>query len=145
MSVLVWWTIIKHMRDFFRSQEEFDGVDVRAGAKKPKDPYSCLEILWDEETGVILYKPSKGFLTLWLDYWVRSDNRDPGVAYEKLFVLQSRGCEVLLRWQAALLRDLGFATKLTLGQAVSDGDGNRPVAGSRMVLNIEWRKGGHNQ
>lgn len=140
IPILLWWAVIEHLRDYAQLQPELNGVDIRAGAKKPKDPYPCMEILWDDETGISLYVAKRGTLAIWIDFWVRSDAKDPGVAYEMLSDLQNRACEVLVRWTDALLSDLGITVNLTLKKAVSDGDSNRPLGGSRMVIEIEWRK-----
>lgn len=139
-GVLVWWTIIKHLKNYAKAQPELEGTAVRAGAKKPKDPYPCIEILWDDETGISLFTANKGELTIWIDVWIRSDEKDPGTAYDILNGLQNQICVVLIRWTDVLLDDLGIAVKLSLREAVSDGDSNRPLAGSRMVIEIEWRR-----
>lgn len=137
---LIWWLFIKHLRDYAKLQPELQGVDIRAGAKKPKDPFPCLEIIWDSEDGFSLFNNTKGELSLWLDLWIRNDNKDPSAAYNDLADLMERVCTVLLRWSNILQNDLGFSTKIDIKDAISDAETNRPLAGTRMILHIEWRK-----
>jgi len=137
---LVWWLLIKHLRDFSRMQPELDGVDVRAGAKKPKDPYPCMEIIWDSEDGLSLYKTNKGELNLWIDLWIRNDGRDPSAAYEVMADLMERVCTVLVLWSDTLLEELEISTNIDVKDAISDAESNRPLMGIRMIVKIEWRR-----
>lgn len=139
-EVVTWYTLIKHLRDYARLQPDLAGIEVRAGAKKPKDPYPCMEILWNDEAGISIYGTHKGELNVWIDLWVMSDDLDPMIAYETLSTLQNKVCQVLVRWSDALVDELGVAVNLTLVKAVSDGDVNRPLANSRMFIKINWRK-----
>ncbi len=137
---VIWWLFIKHLRDYAKQQPELIGVDIRAGSKKPKDPYPCVEIIWDSENGFSLFNNTKGELSLWLDLWIRNDDKDPSAAYDALADLMDRVCTVLVRWSNTLQRDLGYVTTIDVKDAVSDAETNRPLAGTRMILFIEWRK-----
>ncbi|HML33853.1 hypothetical protein [Sporomusa sphaeroides] len=137
---LMWWLLIKHLRDFSQLQPELNGVDVRAGAKKPKDPYPCMEIIWDSEDGFSLYKTEKGELNLWIDLWIRNDNKDPSAAYEVMADLMERVCTVLVRWSDALLKERKISTNIDVKDAISDAETNRPLIGTRMVIKIDWRR-----
>lgn len=138
---LIWWLLIKHLRDFSRLQPELADVDVRAGAKKPKDPYPCMEIIWDTEDGLSLYKRDTGTLNLWIDLWIRNDDRDPSAAYELMADFMGRVCIVLVRWSDALLKEKKISADIYLNDAISDAESNRPLLGIRMVVKIVWRRG----
>lgn len=137
---LMWWLLIKHLRDYAKLQPELTGVDIRAGAKKPKDPYPCMEIIWDSEDGFSLYRNNKGELNLWVDLWIRNNDKDPSVAYEVLADLMERVCTVLVRWSDALLEELEISADIQVKDAISDAESNRPLAGTRMVINVKWRR-----
>lgn len=137
---LIWWLFIKHLRDYARLQPELQGVDIRAGSKKPKDPYPCLEIIWDSENGFSLFDNTKGELSLWLDLWIRNDDKDPSMAYDVLADLMERVCAVLVRWSEVIDSELDITTKLDVKDAISDAETNRPLAGTRMILNLTWRR-----
>lgn len=131
---------MKHLRDYARLQPELQGVDIRAGAKKPKDPYPCLEIIWDSENGFSLFNNTSGELSLWLDLWIRNDDKDPSMAYDVLADLMERVCTVLVRWSDVIDSELNISTQLDVKDAISDAETNRPLAGTRMILNLTWRR-----
>lgn len=137
---LMWWLLIKHLRDYAKIQPELTGVDIRAGAKKPKDPYPCMEIIWDSEDGFSLYRNNKGELNLWVDLWIRNNDKDPSAAYEVLADLMERVCTVLVRWSDDLLEELEISADIQVKDAISDAESNRPLAGTRMVINVKWRR-----
>lgn len=137
---LMWWLLIKHLRDYAKLQPELTGVDIRAGTKKPKDPYPCMEIIWDSEDGFSLYRNNKGELNLWVDLWIRNNDKDPSAAYEVLADLMERVCTVLVRWSDALLEELEISADIQVKDAISDAESNRPLAGTRMVINVKWRR-----
>lgn len=139
-TYLIWWVLLKHLREFSAAQPELTGVDVRAGAKKPKDPYPCVEFIWDDEDGMNLYKTKNGELTLYVDTWIRGSDKDPAAGYDALFVLMEKTCAVIVRWSDAVIKEMGIAVNLSLSNVVSSADITRPLCGSRMVLKIEWRK-----
>jgi hypothetical protein len=141
MSYLVWWPLLKHLRNYARLQPELTGVDVRAGMKqRPKDPYPCVELVWDAEDAQNLYRTNKGAFTVWVDCWIRNNDKDPSAGYDTLHVLQENISTVIVRWSDAVLEDLNFFVNLELHGIVSDGDNNRPLCGSRMILKMNWRR-----
>ncbi|EGO65611.1 hypothetical protein [Acetonema longum] len=137
---LGWWPLTEHLCDYAALQPELAGITVRAGNATSKAPYPCLEILWDKESSMALHGPAKGGVSLWLDLWAAGDDQNPAAAYETLYDLQSRVCDVLTRWSDAVWHDLNMVAKLSIAEINSDGDSHRPLAKSRMILNIDWRK-----
>jgi hypothetical protein len=140
MSYLIWWTLLKHLRDFAKLQPEMTGIDIRAGAKKPKDPYPCVEFIWDDEDAQNLYRTQKGEFTIWCDCWIRNSDKDPSAGYEELHAMQEKVCEVIVRWTDAVMEEMNMFINLELNGIVSDGESNRPLCGSRMVLKINWKR-----
>lgn len=137
---LIWWPVLNHLRDFAAAQDELAGVDVRAGSKKPKDPYPCVEFIWDEENAQNLYRTNQGEFTIWVDSWIKNSDPDPAAGYEVLHVLQEKVCEVIVRWSDAVIEDMNLFVNLELNGIVSDGELRRPLCGSRMVLKIKWKR-----
>ncbi len=140
-----WWPITENLRDYLRERSLMEGsglagVDIHAGAANPIENYPCLEVLWDEESGGDPHKNTKGKIILWLDGWVENDDPDPGVIYGLLYQLQRGFFDVLGDWPKFLGEKLEMAIKVIVGRTVSDGDTNRPIGGSRTILEIEWRK-----
>lgn len=135
---MYWWPIIKNLCEFLRAQPEMDGITIIAGGTD-EHIYPRLEILWDEEDGIEPHKQNKGNISLWVDGWVENDNNEE-TAYSLLYQVQRGFFDVVQRWPAYLVDQLGIAVKLEIKRTVSDGGTSRPVAGSRTILKIEWRK-----
>ncbi len=137
---MYWWPIIENLCKFLQSQPELAGIHIIAGGTD-EHIYPCIEILWDEERGIDPHKHNKGNITLWIDGWVENNDPAESTAYSLLYQLQKGFFDVIDKWPEYLVDQLGLAIKLTVGRTVSDGGTSRPIAGSRTILEIEWRGG----
>lgn len=135
---MYWWPIIQSLEGFLKSQPELDEVTIIAGGTD-EHIYPRIEILWDEETEIEPHKQNKGNIALWIDGWVEN-NKDESTAYGLLYQVQRGFFDALKRWPAFLVDQIGIAVKLEIERTVSDGGTSRPIAGSRTILKIEWRK-----
>ena len=140
MSYLMWWPLLKHLQAYAKLQPEMVGIDVRVGSKRPKDPHPCVELIWDDENAQNLFRTNKGEFTVWIDCWVKNSDKDPSAGYEDLCAMQEKICEVVVRWTDAVLEEMDTFVNVELNGIVSDGDSNRPLCGSRMVLKINWKR-----
>lgn len=141
----MWWPIIENLRDYLQacaSQEgsALAGVDIHAGAADPITVYPCLEILWDEEGKIDLHRGADGIMTIWIDAWVQNDDDDPSVLYGLLHDIQKGYFGVLDNWTNYLKETLQVAAHVKVSRTVSDGDTNRPIGGSRSILEVDWRR-----
>lgn len=160
---LVWWPLIAHITAYLQKAEsEIDkkppadeaekaeaGKDpqkakadtnqsllIYAGTKGPARTYPCIEITWDHES---LSMGSAGFASIWIDICLKTDSKDPSEAYQKQYDYQTKIIDMLNSWPRQLIADTGIAVKMVIEDIVSDGDIQRPVSMSRIILSIDWR------
>ena len=142
---LYWWPLIKHLVEFLNHRKnkldklEFDGVDVYAGTKNSGKSYPCVEVTWDHEGNIDIYRSDKGNISLWIDIYLENDSEDPAAPYEILFQWQVKVLNALASWHEALKRDFRIAVKIDVPDILSDGDMQRPTCACRIITNIEWR------
>ena len=140
MAYLMWWPLLDSLQKFASAHTAMTGIDVRVGSKRPKDPYPCVEIIWDQEDAQNLFRTKDGEFVVWLDCWIKNSAKDPSAGYSDLCTLQESLCQVVVEWTDAVMEDIDMLLNLELNGIVSDGDSNRPLCGSRMILNIKWKR-----
>jgi hypothetical protein len=138
---MLWWPIIRHLVDFLAAKPELSAPwQVYPGSKGKAKEYPCIEVQWDQEAGLSVHKQNEGFLTLWVDAWVPSDDVEPDDVYQQQYDVQSVILGSLWQWSDLLLKDLKIAAKIDCPGIASEGTITRPTFGCRMIITIEWRK-----
>lgn len=145
MSVLVWWPIVEHITNFIKTYKDdnnvlvFDGVDVYAGSKNKAKNFPCIEVTFDQESGIDIYRSVKGDIGIWIDIGVLNSGDDPVEAYREIYPYQKNVLNSLHDWIEKINQDLKIAIKINNVEVVSDGDIQRPTVMSRLILNLNWR------
>ncbi|WP_434132760.1 hypothetical protein KIAC18_000293 [Sporomusa sphaeroides] len=139
--MLYWWPVAKHLSDFLAVLPAFSQWSVYPGTNgSAKKNWPCCEVQWDQEAGLSINNPMEGTITLWVDFWVRSDNVEPDDVYQQQHDAQMAVLCCLREWSDKLLKDLKIAAKVDCPGIASAGTITRPSFGCRMILTIEWRK-----
>lgn len=138
---MLWWPIAKHLVDLLAAKPEFAAPwKVYPGSKGNAKEYPCVEVQWDQEAGLFVYKQNEGALTLWVDIVVLSDDVEPDDVYRQQYDAQRVILDSLRQWSDLLLKDLKIAAKIECPGIASDATINRPSFTCRMVITIEWRR-----
>nr|WP_092074948.1 hypothetical protein [Dendrosporobacter quercicolus]NSL49574.1 hypothetical protein [Dendrosporobacter quercicolus DSM 1736]SDN23310.1 hypothetical protein SAMN04488502_11530 [Dendrosporobacter quercicolus] len=138
---MLWWPIAKHLVDFLAAKPEFaEPWQVYPGSKGKAKEYPCVEVQWDQESGLSVHKSNEGGITLWVDVWVPSDEVEPDVVYQQQYEVQRVILDSLRDWSDLLLKDLKVAAKVDCPGIASEGTITRPTFGCSIILTIEWRK-----
>ncbi|HMM22681.1 MAG TPA: hypothetical protein PKA10_18335 [Selenomonadales bacterium] len=138
---MIWWPIIENLVVYFRSLPEFAEINVHPGTEDPINYYPCMEVVWDHESNMNPYKPTKGSLTLWIDEYVVCENSTE--AYKMLYDVQQQSFAALRGWPAYAIDTIGVALNVKVLSVASSDGALRPVTGGRIILEIEWRKKGY--
>lgn len=138
---MTWWPLANNLVEYLKSLPDFSEDNVHAGIENPVKKYPCVEVLWEGETGIDLHKQSSGNISFWIDEYVK--NKESAEAYAALFFMQKNTLAALRNWPNHVKETLGLALKVTVSDIASDGETLRPVTGSRIILEIEWRGGKH--
>lgn len=140
---MLWWLIAKHLVDFLKDKLELAGQwQVYLGSKGSAKEYPCVEVQWNQETGISVYKPSEGGITLWVDTWVSSEQGSSDDVYQRQYDVQSSILDSLREWSDLLLRELQIVTKVECPSVAIAPEGavSQSTLGCRIILIIEWRR-----
>lgn len=145
MKRIYWQPLAKHLVQTMRNHKDsagediFKGIEVYTGSKLTGIKYPCIEITWDRETNIKIHRPLQGNVILWVDINIKNNSPDPSEGYEILYQWQTKALDCIASWQKEIYAELGIAAKVEIVDIISDGDTQRPVCASRLVVNIEWR------
>lgn len=148
-----WWPLVKSLVAFLNAQKSedevdengnplplFDGVAIYAGSRGKGKDFPCIEIGYESEGDISAPVPNVGQAVITIDVCVEGSDEDPSVAYELQDELQGKILSRLPDWPRIARDEAGIAPNVTIDGIASDGDIYRPVAYSRIFLNVEWRK-----
>ncbi|MDU2066632.1 MAG: hypothetical protein E6713_17575 [Sporomusaceae bacterium] len=136
---MYWWPIIQNLKEFLEQQPEMADIMVVEGAIDDT-VYPRIEILWDDEGGMYPHTLRTGTVVLWVDTWVENTAPGDASAYGLLHPLQIAFNGLLDKWTNHALKNLGLSMNVKIVKTASDGGTSRPIAGSRTILEIEWRR-----
>lgn len=142
MNKLNWWPLANSLVEFLKQQKDslgapvFDGVGIYAGTRATGKGYPCIEVTFDSENDAA---GDRALTTLWVDILLKSNSSTPSDAYELLFKYQTEFMNLLPLWIKWAKKEIGIAAIVKVPSVMSDGDVQRPVCQSRIILEIEWR------
>lgn len=138
---MLWWPIAKHLVDYLAAKPEFaEPWQVYPGSKGKAKEYPCVEVQWDQESGLSVHKSNEGNITLWVDIWVPSDEVEADAVYQQQYDVQHVILGSLREWSDLLIGDLKIAAQIECPGIASEGTITRPTFGCRIIITIEWRK-----
>ena len=153
-NVLQWLPLAQSLKDFlltytkpngekiFSGLTDYANLNVVIGSFNTARSYPCIEILLgSEEKESITTSSKKGKVFFWLDLWVDGALEDrPDYAYEQAYVATNDLANSLKHWLEIMMNDLKLGCNVVLKEVLSDGDSQRPLYQTRIVLEIDWRQ-----
>lgn len=138
--MLNWWLITKHLSEFLVARPELaSNWLVYPGSKGTEKKYPCVEVQWHKEINLSIHRQKEGYITLWVDIWVNSDNVDFVEVYKQQFDAQNVIVNCLHEWSDLLLNDLNLSAKVECRKIAPEGATIQPAFGSRLTIIIKWR------
>lgn len=145
MSEIYWWPLTESLVETMNQEVDkegnivFKGIEVYAGTKQAGKKYPCIEVTWDNESGISIHRPIQGEVVLWIDIALKTNSSKPSEHYELMYPLQLKVFKVLGKWNSVIKQKLQISPIIEVTDVISDGDIQRPTCVCRIVTNIKWR------
>jgi len=147
----VWYDLIKHLRDYLRSQTPRLAKYIEAGALDPDSLDltpgddgigGAILIIRDREPDEKLFKGGEGTVIFFAENWIRCDDPDPLVGYQLLSDQEDRFKTALTAWALQTGPETVGADVLNveIEETIGDADSRRPTLGSRTTIRVTWSK-----
>lgn len=135
-----WFPVMKTVENILKESESpaLSGVAIYQGTKGTAKSFPCIEIIWDNETGISMHTGG-GTTGVWIDTMVNrveGADADDSEAYARLYEIQQAMLAALDGFPRRLLTDYGIASKADVKQIVSDGAEFTTTFGSRAFLTV---------
>lgn len=151
--MIKWLVVAKHLKGFLEAYADKDGnelfkelinyndFNINIGSINTASTYPKLDILFDREEKENAVQQNRGIITLWLDFTSNTGSDDSIVEYEQSYYFVNQLSSVLLEWTRKFAGEHNnkFVIAPFISNVLSDGDVQRPIFMTRVILDIVWR------